>query len=211
MKRIDARRVPLDDVVDEVCAVVKDEGVVIFPTDTVYGIGCSPSSHKAIERIYGLKGRVREKPLALYFANVETMLEYALRDARVLALARAFLPGPLTLVVPRPAAVDPYLVGDLLTLGLRVPNHDVCNALLARCGPLAATSANLSGEPAYTGTRAIADGTAGATGLPDADLFVDAGPAPIGVVSTVVDLAHDEIRLIRAGALSFDQIVRACA
>jgi L-threonylcarbamoyladenylate synthase len=135
------------------------------------------------------------------------MLEYAPSDARALALARAFLPGPLTLVVRRPPVVDASIVGGLATLGLRVPNHELCAALLARCGPLAATSANLSGAPAYSG-RDASDPRAQEK-LPEADLFIDAGPAPLGVASTVVDLSGDVVRLIRAGAIPFEAIERA--
>lgn len=213
MRRLDVGAMPLAEVVRQACAVVEGDGLIIFPTDTVYGIGCAPSSHAAIDRIYGLKGREREKPLALYFASFEAMLAYVPGDARAVALARTFLPGPLTLVVPRPQAVDPYLVGSLATLGLRVPNHDVCNALLASCGPLAATSANLSGAPPYLGTprNRVESGGETREPLPDADLLLDAGPSPIGIASTVIALTHDGVRLIRPGAIPFAEIVRACA
>jgi L-threonylcarbamoyladenylate synthase len=204
MRRLDARGDGLEAAVAEACRVVAGGGVVIFPTDTVYGIGCQPSHPAAVERIYALKGRPREKPLALHFASVEYMLEYAPGDARVLALARRFLPGPLTIVVKRPATVDASIVAGLPTLGLRVPEHATCAALLARCGPLAATSANLSDAPAFTGRESP-------DVLPQADLFVDAGPAPVGVASTVVDLSQGDVRLIREGAVPFDAIVRACA
>jgi L-threonylcarbamoyladenylate synthase len=170
----------------------------------VYGIGCSPSAPAAIERIYAAKGRPRDKPLALYFATVEQMLEYARNDSRALALARAFLPGPLTIVVRRPPFVDGRIVGGLPTLGLRVPNHELCAALLARCGPLAATSANLSGATPYSGRDDSAR-----EDLPEADYFIDAGPAPLGVASTVVDLSGDDVRLLRSGSLPFDEIERA--
>lgn len=136
------------------------------------------------------------------------MLEYAPNDSRALALARAFLPGPLTLVVRRPPFVDAAIVGGLGTLGLRVPNHELCAALLAQCGPLAATSANLSGAPAYSGRDASDPQAASRAHLPEADLFIDAGPAPLGVASTVVDLSGSDVRLIRAGAISFEAIER---
>jgi L-threonylcarbamoyladenylate synthase len=135
MLRLDARGEGLEAALAEACRVVAGGGVVIFPTDTVYGIGCQPSHPAAVERIYALKGRPREKPLALHFSSVEYMLEYAPRDARVLALARRFLPGPLTIVVRRPVTVDASIVAGLPTLGLRVPEHATCAALLARCGP----------------------------------------------------------------------------
>ena len=191
--------------IDEACAVVKRGGVVIFPTDTVYGIGCSPTSPAGIERIYAAKGRPRDKPLALYFAAVEQMLEYAPNDPAALALARAFLPGPLTIVVRRPPFVAAELVCGLQTLGLRVPDHALCMRLLARCGPLAATSANRSGEPAHTGDPV----TRGE--LPEADFLIEAGPSPLGVASTVVDLSGEAPRLIRAGSIPLEAIERVLA
>jgi len=184
------------------CAVVKDGGVIVFPTDTVYGIGCSPACRPAIDRIYALKGRAREKPLALYFAHVDDLVPYVVGDERAVTLARRFLPGPLTLVVVRPAAVDPYLVGGLPTVGLRVPAHALCEALLARSGPLAATSANASGAEPYTGRAALQD-------VPGADLLLDGGPSPLGVASTVVDLSGPELRLIREGTLPYSSILQA--
>lgn len=195
---LDARTQPLSRVVEEAAAVVRDGGTIVFPTDTVYGIGCDPTCHPAIDRIYALKGRPREKPLVLHFAHVDDLLPYIL-DARAVALARRFLPGALTLVVARPPSVDPYVARGLQTIGLRVPAHALCQALLERFGPLAATSANASGTEAYTGREPFGE-------LPDADLFVDAGPAPVGVASTVVDLSQPEMRLIREGAIPFASI-----
>jgi L-threonylcarbamoyladenylate synthase len=183
-------------------AVVKDGGVIVFPTDTVYGIGCDPACRPAIDRIYALKGRSREKPLALYFAHVGDLLPYVLENERALALARRFLPGPLTLVISRPAAVDSYLVGGLPTVGLRVPQHELAQTLLAQCGPLAATSANQSGAEPFTGGAAFND-------VPGADLLLDGGPSPLGVASTVVDLSEAEPRLIREGTLPYSSILQA--
>jgi len=186
--------------VEEAAAVVRDGGVIVFPTDTVYAVGCDPTCHPAIDRIYALKGRPRQKPLALHFAHVDDLLPYILNDERAVALARRFLPGALTLVVRRPAAIDAYLVGDLPTLGLRVPEDSFCQALLERTGPLAATSANVSGDEPYTGRGPSRD-------LPEADLFVDAGPARHGVASTVVDISQADVRLIRGGTLPFASLI----
>jgi L-threonylcarbamoyladenylate synthase len=202
VRTIDARKVPVGEVVEQAAAVVRDGGVIIFPTDTVYGIGCDPTCHPAIDRIYALKDRARQKPLVLHFAHPSDLLPYILDDERAVALARRFLPGPLTLVVSRPAAIDPYLTGDLPTLGLRVPEHPLSQAMLERFGPLAATSANPSGAQPYTGRESFAD-------LPEADLLVDAGAAPHGIASTVVDISQREIRLIREGTLPFAAILES--
>jgi L-threonylcarbamoyladenylate synthase len=199
MQTIDARAEAFERVVEEVAAVVLGGGLVIFPTDTVYGIGCDPTRPEAIERVFELKDRPRDKPLALHLAGVPEFLEYASDNPRARALARAFLPGPLTVIVRRPGFIDARIVAGLPSVGLRVPDHALCALLLERCGPLAATSANVSGAPAFTGRGP-------ATDLPAADLFVDAGPAPFGIESTVIDVSQHDVRLIREGAVPFARI-----
>jgi L-threonylcarbamoyladenylate synthase len=199
LQTIDARAETLERVVEEVAAVVLGGGIVIFPTDTVYGIGCDPSRPESVERIFEIKDRPRDKPLALHLSAVAEFLEYAVDNPRARALARAFLPGPLTVIVRRPAFVDARIASGLPSIGLRVPDHALCALLLDRCGPLAATSANASGSPAYTGRGPD-------SALPPADLFVDAGPAPRGIESTVIDVSQHEVRLIREGAVPFARI-----
>ncbi|MGP6158685.1 MAG: L-threonylcarbamoyladenylate synthase [Vulcanimicrobiaceae bacterium] len=194
MKRIDARAEALQQVLDAVAEVVQGGGTVIFPTDTVYGIGCDAAQPKAVERIFALKNRPPNKPLGLYFGSVAELLEYAPGNRLAAVAARRFLPGPLTIVVERLPFVDERISAGLPSVGLRVPDHALCRAILERCGPLAATSANVSGAPSFTGTNG--------TELPPADLLVDGGPTPLGAESTVIDLSHEEPRLVREGIIS---------
>jgi L-threonylcarbamoyladenylate synthase len=177
-----------------VAAVVQRGGVVIFPTDTVYGIGCDPARDGSVERIFAAKGRPRSKPLSLHFGSVEALLLYAPGNELAASAARHFLPGPLTIIVRRPSSVGAFVTGGLGTLGLRVPKHALCQAILNSSGPLAATSANLSGSAAYSGIGAVAE-------LPAADVFVDDGPTPLGAESTVIDVCGNQPRLVREGAI----------
>jgi L-threonylcarbamoyladenylate synthase len=195
VRTLDSKRVRPAAVADEVASVVQRGGTVIFPTDTVYGIGCDPVRSDAVEQIFALKGRPRHKPLALYFGSVAEMLEYAPENPVAAALAREFLPGPLTVIVRRPSYVHAFVTAGLPSVGLRVPDHELCRRILERCGPLAATSANLSGEPAF-------DGTSAAGALPAADLRVDDGPTPLGVESTVIDISGEVALVVREGAIS---------
>jgi L-threonylcarbamoyladenylate synthase len=197
--RIDATRERVERIIEEVAAVVFGGGTVIFPTDTVYGLGCDPMRPQSLERIFVAKDRPRYKPLSLHVASVAELLEYVPDDVRAQTLARRFLPGPLTLVVKRPAWVDGRVSAGLPSIGMRVPDHALCLALLERCGPLAATSANRSGALAFTGEGEVA-------GLPEADLFVDAGPTPLRAESTIIDLTGDHARLIREGIIRADLI-----
>lgn len=195
MLTLDARTEPLERITEAARRVISAGGLVIFPTDTVYGIGCDPTRETAIARIYAAKGRPAHKPLSLHLATVAELLEYTDENVKANEAAKAFLPGPLTIIVRRPAFVSPRVTAGGGTLGLRVPDHTLCRAILEATGPLAATSANISGEPAYTGS-AVGQG-----GLPDADLVVEAGPTPRGVASTVIDLSEDEPVLVREGSL----------
>ncbi len=179
---------------DAVAAVVQRGGTVIFPTDTVYGIGCDPYRREAVAKIFSLKNRPANKPLSLHFASVEELLEYAPGNALAAALATAFLPGPLTIVVRRTSFVGEWVAAGLPTVGLRVPAHELCATILERCGPLAATSANYSGAVAFNGTGPALE-------LPAADLRVDDGPTLLQTESTVVDASDTVLRLVREGAI----------
>jgi L-threonylcarbamoyladenylate synthase len=194
MQIVDAKTEPATAVAQAVSSVVRAGGLAIFPTDTVYGIGCDPASERAVDRIYAAKGRSREKPLSLHFATVEELLEYAQGNELAKRAAWRFLPGPLTLIVARPAWVGAFVTGGRPTLGLRAPNHALCGAILEASGPLAATSANYSGASAFAGGGAV-------TGLPAADVFVDDGPTPLGAESTVIDVSGERPRMVREGAI----------
>lgn len=172
--------------------------IVVFPTDTVYGIGADPASPEAIARIFFAKGRPLTKPLSLHLASVDEALEYV-DDPLAARRVRRLLPGPVTVIVRRPPWVSEHVTVGLPTVGLRVPDHPLCRSILERAGPLAATSANLSSFPAYTGGDDGAD-------LPDADLFVDAGPTPHRGESTIIDLSTSPPRLLREGVISVTSI-----
>ena len=182
-------------IADDVATVIEAGGTAIFPTDTVYGIGCEPTRPDAVEKVYALKDRSRDKPLSLHVATVAELLEYAPANELAARAAAAFLPGPLTIVVRRPGFVGAWVTSGRETLGLRCPQHLLCAAILERCGPLAGTSANYSGLDAYTGSGPAAP-------LPLVDIRVEDGPTPVGVESTIIDVSTHELRLVREGAIS---------
>lgn len=196
---IDARRESLERVGDEVAAVIYGGGTVIFPTDTVYGIGCDPFRVDAIDRIYGQKRRPDHKPLSLHLATVAEFLEYVAGSAMATLAARRLMPGPVTIIVRRPAFIYEDVSSGLPTLGFRVPDDAVCSAVLERVGPLAATSANVSGQPPYYGDGAL-------EALPPADLLVENGRTRYGAESSVIDLSTAQPRLLREGVLSLQHL-----
>src|SRR5579864_4420574 len=143
---IDARTESPARVAEEVAQVVFGGGTVIFPTDTVYGIGCDPFNGGAIARIYDAKERPHHKPLSLHLASFAEFVEYARGYPDVVTAARRLMPGPVTIIIPKPAFISTDVTSGLTSLGFRVPDDALCAAILERCGPLAATSANASGE-----------------------------------------------------------------
>lgn len=197
--RIDARNEPIERVVDEVAEVVYGGGTVIFPTDTVYGIGCDPYRTDAIDRIYGAKRRPDNKPLSIHLATVAEFLEYLAGNAMGTLAARRLMPGPVTIIIRRPAFINEDVSSGLATIGFRVPDDPLCSAILERVGPLAATSANTSGQRPYYGLDDVDT-------LPAADLLVENGPTKYGAESSVIDLSSAQARLLREGVLSLEYL-----
>ncbi|HEY9180918.1 MAG TPA: L-threonylcarbamoyladenylate synthase, partial [Candidatus Baltobacteraceae bacterium] len=178
---------------------VQHGGTVIFPTDTVYGIGCDPYDVGAIARIYGAKQRPANKPLSLHVASVGEFAEYANGYRDTVAAGRRLFPGAVTIIIPKPAFIDQDVTAGLPTLGFRVPDDSLCRAILERCGPLAATSANLSGSQAYYGAGDW-------DSLPPADLLVENGPTKYRHESTIIDMTGPQAVVLREGVVSLERL-----
>ncbi len=191
---IDARTETTADVAEEVARTVFAGGTVIFPNDTSYGIGCDPYRSEAIDRIYGAKGRPDNRPLTIHVASPQEFLEYAGDNALAVLAAKRLLPGPVILLVRKPAFVSDELAAGLQTLALRVPDDPFARALLDRCGPLAGTTVNRSGGERYLGGD-------DQSMLPPADLLVEHGPTRYDRESSIVDLSGPHARLLREGAI----------
>ena len=179
--------------------VIRQGGVVGVPTDTVYGLAVDPTSPDAVNRLYEMKSRPSEKPIALLVADIESASELVDIPAEAVEIAREHWPGALTLVT-RPKVELPAWVGDPETrsVGVRVPDRADLVALLAETGPLAVTSANLSGSvPAESSSEARA------MFGPSVDLYVE-GRCPGGLSSTVLDVTHLPFRVIRRGPVIID-------
>ena len=196
----------LDNAIEEAARILRRGGVVAAPTDTLYGIMASALDAEAIARVFGIKGRSPDAPLPLLVAEVADIERYASRlpDAGR-TLARNFLPGPLTLVVPGVGNLPAELTGGLSTVGVRVPDHRVPRELARRLGhAITGTSANRSGMPPGTTAAEVRDQLGEGV-----DYVIDGGPAPGGVGSTVVDVSQDPPALLRPGAVSWEAIEAA--
>jgi len=178
-------------------------GLVAFPTETVYGLGADASSDTAVAGIFAAKGRPSDHPLIVHVADLAMAETFAVFDSRARALAAAFWPGPLTLVLPlRPdTGLSPLVTAELDTVAIRVPAHPVAQALIrAFGGPLAAPSANPSGRVSPTRAEHVAQGLSGRIAA-----ILDGGPCAVGVESTILGLAG-EAKLLRPGGVAMEEI-----
>ena len=181
--------------------ILQRNGIVAFPTDTVYGLGAMVFQSEGIERLFQTKDRPPTLAIAVLLGDATQLERVSMNPSRaVLRLAERFWPGPLTLVVPRHPEV-PDLIAPTPTVGVRVPNHPVALKLLKKTGPLAVTSANLSGgENTLTADEVLAQ-LGGRV-----PLVLDGGRTPGGVPSTVVDLTTGKFRILRTGPISEEQV-----
>ena len=180
---------------------LEDGQLVVVPTDTVYGVAAHPGVEGAVGRLFWVKGRPIDKAIPILGRTQEDLTKLARFDDRASLLVKEFWPGPLTLVLPRAGGFDLDLGGsETETVAVRVPDHPVTLDLLARTGPLAVTSANLSGEPSATTVEAARAALGSRVSV-----YVDAGETK-GMGSTVVSLIAEPICL-REGDLSFDEVL----
>jgi L-threonylcarbamoyladenylate synthase len=172
--------------------------LVAMPTETVYGLAADARSPDAVRKIFAAKGRPADHPLIVHLPSVEAMEAWAaIVPEAAHCLAAAFWPGPLTLVLPKAASVDPVVTGGQPTVGLRMPAHPVAQALLAAFGgALAAPSANRFGRISPTRAEHVRAEFPG-----DEVMVLDGGPSEVGLESTIVDLSGGQPRLLRPGAI----------
>jgi len=184
--------------------ILRAGGLVAFPTDTVYGLGCLAFNQTAIESIYIAKDRPLEKAIPILIADADDIDKIAEAvPALARHLASRFWPGPLTLILPKRADL-PAAVSASATVGVRVPNHDVVRALLRVAGPMAVSSANLSGRESPCTAGEVIHQLNGR--IP---LVLDGGETRGGVPSTVVDVTGAEPVILRAGPVTLAQIKAA--
>jgi L-threonylcarbamoyladenylate synthase len=187
---------------DEAVNVLSRGGLVVLPTDTVYGIAADAFTPPAVQALLDAKGRGRQMPPPVLIGDVRTLDGLATDvPAGARALAEAFWPGGLTLIV----RAQPSLAWDLGetrgTVALRVPDHETARALLRRTGPLAVSSANRTGSPAAVTAQDAYDQLGDSVAV-----YLDGGDAPGQVASSIVDATGPTLRLVRAGALSLEQL-----
>jgi L-threonylcarbamoyladenylate synthase len=179
-------------------------GLVSFPTDTVYGVGSLAFHQQAIESIYAAKDRPIEKAIPVLIGDNDDLIKVA-EEIPVIAikLIERFWPGPLTVLVPKKLTL-PEAISATSTVGVRVPDHEVARALLRLTGPMAVTSANISGQSSPTTAQEVFVQLGGRIAL-----IIDGGDTPGGIPSTLVDCTGKEIQILREGPITKEQLLSA--
>jgi len=181
--------------------VLRNGGIIAFPTDTVYGLAAPIDNEDSIDRLYVAKGRNNTKAIAVLLGDPDQLDQVAINlSDSAKKIGQHFWPGPLTLVVPRHPTL-PEILAPLPTIGVRIPDHPVALALLNATGPLAVTSANLSGHTNAMTAKQVLKQLKGRF-----HLLIDGGRTPGGVPSTVIDCTTPNPEILREGPISFKQI-----
>ena len=192
------------DAIAKAAALIAGGGLVAFPTETVYGLGADARNGKAVARIFEAKGRPSFNPLISHVLNADHAGEFGVFDGRGRELAEAFWPGPLTLLLPRRAdcPASELVSAGLLSIALRAPAHPVAQALIKSSGAaIAAPSANKSGEVSPTTPAHVADSLGTSV-----DMILADGACAVGLESTVLDLTREAPVIVRAGAITVEDI-----
>jgi L-threonylcarbamoyladenylate synthase len=190
------------DAIPHALEILQAGRLVAFPTDTVYGVGALAFDGQAVESIYVAKDRPMEKAIPVLISDLDDLEKVAVDiPASAHRLAYRFWPGPLTILVPKRADL-PEAVSATSAVGARVPDHAVARALLRAAGPMAVTSANISGKPSPVTAEDVYEQLAGRI-----DLIVDGGKTPGGVPSTLVDCTAPELTVLRLGPISLEELM----
>jgi L-threonylcarbamoyladenylate synthase len=194
---------PQDDLIQIAAEILRSGGLVAFPTETVYGLGADAFNSEAVKKVFTAKGRPADNPLIVHIAEYNQIKELTGTIPTVgKVLAEAFWPGPLTLVVKSFPSVPKVVTGGLDTVAVRVPKHNVTLELIKKFNkPIVGPSANKSGRPSPTTAQHVYDDLNG-----EIDLILDAGPALIGIESTVIDVTVTPPLILRFGGLTREEI-----
>ncbi|MFQ5476253.1 MAG: L-threonylcarbamoyladenylate synthase [Nitrosopumilus sp.] len=187
--------------IEKASQIINQGGIAVFPTDTVYGIGCNPYNKDAVRKIYDIKSRDVSKPLPVLVYSKEIAERIAFFDEFAKKIVEKFWPGPLTIILK---LTDESLKKSLNVTGkiaIRVPNHKCTLELLKKCNFLVGTSANISGHPSFTNPDECSNN------IQKYDVFVDGGIISSKAESTIIEIENQEIKIIREGSLSHKEIL----
>ncbi len=185
--------------------IIREGGLVAFPTETVYGLGADGLDEIACRKIFEVKERPAEKALSLHVADFETIEKIAEVDRRAEKLFKKFFPGALTVILPKKNIVPDFVTGGLKSVGIRFPDNETALAVIKSAGkPVAASSANISGKMPPKNAEEVFRNIGGK--IP---IIIDGGECKFGESSTVVDMSGGEIKILRRGTITEEEIFSA--
>ena len=192
---------------DEPAIILRNGGVVVFPTETVYGIGANCFDIEAVKRIYKIKNRPFNKPINLLVSNID-MINQVAKDITELeyAIIKKFFPGPLTIILKKKDIVPNIVTANGDTVGVRMPANEIALKLIEKAGvPLATPSANISGRPSGINIDDIMNDF-----KDKVNYFIDDGPSKIGYASTIVQVIDGVPHILRQGSITEEEIKSVC-
>ncbi|KAF2956107.1 L-threonylcarbamoyladenylate synthase [Marinitoga sp. 38H-ov] len=182
--------------------IIKLGGLVVFPTETVYGLGANALNEKAARKIYEAKGRPSDNPLIMHFDKLEKIKDYVYITKELYEKIKVFVPGPITFVLKRKNIVPDIITANMDTVAVRIPAHPIANKLIEMSGvPIAAPSANLSGKPSPTIAEHVIEDMLGRV-----DTIIDGGNVDFGLESTVIDLTEETPSILRPGPITPEKL-----
>lgn len=191
-----------DDNILRASRIITRGGLVVYPTDTVYGLGCDPLNKEAVTRVLNVKGE-RKKPLPILASDINSVKRITLLSERAGRITARFWPGPLTIVVPKKPVLPNLVTCNLNSVGVRIPQHEVALRLISLSnGLLVGTSANKTGEKPPRTAREAAEQLG-----KEVDMILDGGSTPLGAPSTVVDLSQKRLKILREGSISLEELL----
>ena len=196
-------KVVLENQMNEICDVIQKGGIVAFPTETVYGVGIHFNDEEALDRLMEAKNRDYSKAITLMVADKADISQYAYISPQAQKMIDQFMPGMITLIFKKKESVHDSMQNRKSTIGIRIPDSEFVLSLLKKVGPMLVTSANLSQHSNTTSTQEVLNQLDGRI-----DLVVD-GKTSDNIASTVVDVSQDEIKILRAGKITKEQIEEA--
>jgi L-threonylcarbamoyladenylate synthase len=191
--------------VKKAAEIIKQGGLVAFPTETVYALACDPYNEHAVRRIYEIKGRGYDKPLSLLANSLRQIEKICYLSPKARSILHHFSPGPITLICNVKEDLNIFCLTNInkKTIGIRIPNHKIALDIIDSVGyPIFATSVNKSGEKAATNASEIINRFE-----KQIDMIIDGGEVEIGVSSTVVDVTKDEVVILRQGSIKQSEIL----
>ena len=202
--KIDAPGVDADKALLRAADVIRSGGLVVFPTETVYGLGADATNPQAAAKIYAAKGRPSDNPLIIHVSDPRDAEKYAYTNKTYYKLAERFMPGPLTVVLEAKSSVPPETRASLPTVAIRCPENRIAARLIELSGcAIAAPSANLSGSPSPTRAKHVIKDMSGRV-----DMIIDGGDSSFGLESTIVKIdGYDELTLLRPGKITVDMLL----